>query len=242
VARRLGIDRIEEAGHRLGLGARTGIELPGEKAGVVPGRAWKEAKYGIPWQQGETLVTGIGQGYLNVTPLQLCTVAARIASGNMVTPRITRVVGHNVQPRLQPRRLPYSDDAIAAVRAGMKSVANEPGGTAFAWRIADPGYEMAGKTGTAQVRVISREEHNAGVKKNLSLPWKLRDHALFIAYAPADQPRYACAVIVEHGGLPEHPQVQMARDILLYTQQRDPLRRPTAYPIRAAAAGTRART
>jgi penicillin-binding protein 2 len=94
--------------------------------------------------------------------------------------------------------------------------------------------EMAGKTGTAQVRVISREEHYAGVKKNQSLPWKLRDHALFIAYAPVDRPRYACAVLVEHGGLPEHPQVQMARDILTYAQQRDPLKRPTAYPLRAA--------
>src|SRR5438045_3570165 len=106
VARRLGIDRIEEAGHRLGLGARTGIELPGEKAGVVPGRAWKEAKYGIPWQQGETLVTGIGQGYLNVTPLQLCTMVARIASGNAVSPRLLRVVGGEAQSRVDLARVP----------------------------------------------------------------------------------------------------------------------------------------
>ncbi len=234
VARRLGIDKIEEAAHRLGLGAKSGIELPGEKAGIVPGRAWKEARYGIPWQQGETLVTGIGQGYLSVTPLQLCTVAARIASGNAVLPRITRVVGHAPQPRLQLSHVAFSDEALEVVRAGMRSVANEPGGTAFAWRILEPGFEMAGKTGTAQVRVITREEHATGVRKNQTLPWKLRDHALFIAYAPADQPRYACAVIVEHGALPEHPQVQMARDILLYAQVRDPLRRPTAYPVRAA--------
>jgi penicillin-binding protein 2 len=86
------------------------------------------------------------------------------------------------------------------------------------------------------VRVITREEHNAGVRKNQNLPWKLRDHALFIAFAPVERPRYACAVLVEHGGLPEHPQVQMARDILLYAQQRDPLKLPTAYPLSAAAA------
>ena len=234
VARRLGIDKIEETAHRLGLGNQTGIELPGEKAGVVPGRAWKEARYGVAWQQGETLVTGIGQGYLNVTPLQLCTLSARVASGNMVVPRITRVVGRTVQPRPQLNRLAFSDDALAAVRAGMNAVTNEPGGTAYAWRIPDAGFEMAGKTGTAQVRVISREEHETGVKKNEALPWKLRDHALFIAFAPVEQPRYACAVVIEHGAVPEHPQVQMARDILLYAQKRDPLKLPTAYPISAA--------
>jgi penicillin-binding protein 2 len=238
VARRLGIDKIEEAAHRLGLGNQTGIELPGEKAGVVPGRAWKEARYGVAWQQGETLVTGIGQGYLNVTPLQLCTLSARIASGNMVAPRLARVVGRTVEARPQLVRLPFSDDALTAVRAGMNAVTNEPGGTAYAWRIAEPGFEMAGKTGTAQVRVISREEHMAGVKKNEALPWKLRDHALFIAFAPVVQPRYACAVVIEHGAVPAHPQVQMARDILLYAQKRDPLKLPTAYPISAAALST----
>jgi len=239
-ARRLGIDKIESAAHLVGLGAQTGIELPGEKAGVVPGREWKLKRYGVPWLEGETLNTGIGQGYLNVTPLQLCTMSARIASGNMVEPRLTRVIGRNVQPRPQLKRLPFSDDALAIVRAGMNGVTNIPGGTAFAWRIPDAGFEMAGKTGTAQVRVISREEHNAGVKKNATLPWKLRDHALFIAYAPVETPRYACAVIVEHGGMPEHPQVQMARDILLYAQKRDPLKMPTAYPISAASLGEQA--
>jgi penicillin-binding protein 2 len=233
-ARRLGIDRVEAAAHHLGLGAQTGIELPGEKAGVVPGREWKMKHYGHAWLEGETLNTGIGQGYLLVTPLQLCTNVARIASGNAVVPRITRVVGREAQPRPELARLPFSDDALAIVRSGMNGVTNTPGGTAFRWRIAEPGMEMAGKTGTAQVRVISREEHYAGVKKNQSLPWKLRDHALFIAYAPVDRPKYACAVLVEHGGLPEHPQVQMARDILTYAQQRDPLKRPTAYPLSAA--------
>jgi penicillin-binding protein 2 len=234
VARQLGIDRIEAAAHRLGLGARTGIELPGEKAGIVPGREWKLARYGVPWQQGETLVTGIGQGYLNVTPLQLCTLVARIASGKAVSPRLTRVVGRDVRLRAPAPPLGFSDEALAAVRDGMNGVTNQGGGTGFRWRIAEPGLEMAGKTGTAQVRVISREEHHAGVRKNTSLPWKLRDHALFIAFAPVAQPRYACAVIVEHGGLPEHPQVQMARDILRYVQQRKVLELPTAYPLKAA--------
>jgi penicillin-binding protein 2 len=113
---------------------------------------------------------------------------------------------------------------------------NEPGGTAYAYRIAEAGFEMAGKTGTAQVRVITREERSVGVKKDQSLPWNLRDHGLFIAFAPVDQPRYACAVIVEHGAL-GHPQVQMARDILLFAQKRDVVKLPTSYPVNSASLG-----
>jgi penicillin-binding protein 2 len=227
---------VEAAAHHVGLGAQTGIELPGEKAGVVPGREWKMKRYHVPWLEGETLNTGIGQGYLLATPLQLCTVAARIASGNAVVPRLTRVVGRQAQPRPELTPLPFSDGALALVRNGMNGVTNTPGGTAFGFRIAEPGYEMAGKTGTAQVRVISREEHNAGVKKNLTLPWKMRDHGLFISFAPVGKPRYACACITEHAS-DGHPQVLAARDILLYAQKRDPLKLPTAYPL-SAASGT----
>jgi penicillin-binding protein 2 len=234
VARRLGIDRMHDAALKLGLGAPTGIEIPGEHGGFMPSAEWKERTYHVPWQQGETLNTGIGQGYVLVTPLQLCTLAARIASGNQVSPRITRVIGRNAQARPQLKRLDFSDKALAAVQAGMNAVANEPGGTAYAWRITEPGFEMAGKTGTAQVRHISREEHETGVKKNDTLPWKLRDHALYIAFAPVAAPRYACAVVIEHGAVAAHPQVQMARDILLFTQQRDPAKLPAAYPVNAA--------
>lgn len=238
VARKLGIDGIEAGAHKLGYGQPTQIEIPGERSGVIPGRAWKERIYHVPWQQGETLNTGIGQGYVLVTPIQLCTAAARIASGNVVSPRIVRVVGKNVQPREELRRLDVSDKALATVQAGMNAVANEPGGTAYAWRITQPGFEMAGKTGTAQVRKISREEHEAGVIKNAKLPWKLRDHSLFIAYAPVNQPKYAAAIVQEHSGAAEHPHVQMVRDILLFTQQRDPAKLRTAYPVTAASLQT----
>jgi penicillin-binding protein 2 len=234
VAKKVGIDAIENGAHKLGLGYQTHIEIPGEKAGVIPGRAWKEATLHQPWQQGETLNTGIGQGYVLVTPIQLCMLAARIASGNQVVPRIVRVVGHNVEQRPQLKRLEFSDAALAAVQSGMNAVTNEPGGTAYAWRIPNPGFEMAGKTGTAQVRRISKEEHLEGVKKNDELPWNLRDHALFIAYAPADKPRYALSILLEHGAVVSHPHVQMARDILLFTQQRDPVNMPPGYPINAA--------
>jgi penicillin-binding protein 2 len=234
VARLLGIDKIEEGAHKLGLGQLTHIELPGEQSGCIPGRAWKQAKFGVPWQQGETLNTGIGQGYVLATPIQLCTLAARIASGNAVSPRITRVVGRAVQPRPSVDRLDISDKALQAVQAGMNAVTNEAGGTAYAWRITDPGLEMAGKTGTAQVRRISKEEHTNGVKKNEDLPWKLRDHALFVAYAPVSQPRYAASIILEHGAVQSHPHVQMVRDILVFAQQRDSAKLPTAYPVNAA--------
>jgi penicillin-binding protein 2 len=234
VAMHLGIDRMHDAALKLGLGKQTGIELPHENGGVIPSAEWKLRRYHIPWQQGETLNTGIGQGYVLATPLQLCTLAARIASGNAVTPRITRVVGRDVQERPELKRLDFSDKAFQAVQEGMNLVCNDPSGTAYAYRITDPGYEMAGKTGTAQVRVITSAERETGVKKDTALPWKLRDHGLFIAFAPVAAPRYACAVVVEHGAL-GHPQVQMARDILLFTQKRDTVKLPTAYPVKAAA-------
>ena len=237
VARRLGIDKMEQAARALGLGAPTGIEMPGEVAGFIPSRAWKMARFGIPWQQGETLVNGIGQGYVLTTPLQLCTLIARLASGKALTPHISHEVGATLQPRPVPEPLPFSEAAFAAVRSGLNAVANEPGGTAFAWRITQPGFEMAGKTGTAQVRRISKEERLTGLLSNSQLPWNLREHALFIAYAPVDNPRYACSIIIEHGAVATHPHVQMAHDILLFAQQRDPVKMPVAYPVHAAEAG-----
>jgi penicillin-binding protein 2 len=239
IAKQLGIDKMADAAKKLGIGELTGIEMPGERAGVMPTREWKKATYGVPWQLGETLVTGIGQGYVLATPIQLATLAARIASGNKIVPRITRVVGNRALPRQQIDALPFSVEAIEAVQSGMSAVTNDPGGTAYAYRITQPGFEMAGKTGTAQVRVITRAERESGVKKDTQLPWNLRDHGLFIAFAPVQAPRYACACIVEHGAL-GHPQVQMARDVLLYTQQRDPARLPTAYPITSASVQNKA--
>jgi len=235
VARRLGIDKMEETARALGLGATTGIEIPGELGGFIPSRAWKLAKLGIPWQQGETLVNGIGQGYVLTTPLQLCMLAARIASGKAVTPHIAHEVGLTLEPRPEPAPLPFSEAAFEAVRSGMSAVTNDPGGTAYAHRITQAGFEMAGKTGTAQVRRITKEERQSGIRSEASLPWDLREHGLFIAYAPVGVPRYACSVIVEHGAT-GHPQVDMARNILLYAQQRDPVKLPVAYPIHAAEA------
>ena len=183
VALKLGIDGLQEAARKLGLGAPTGIEIPGERGGFIPDRVWKQKTFKEPWQLGETLVACIGQGYVLATPLQLCVLAARLAGGKQVTPRLVHSLGAQRLARPDPEPLPFSTDALDEVRQAMIAVANEPGGTAYAWRIADPAFAMGGKTGTAQVRVISAEERVTGVRNNASLPWKLRDHGLFIAFA-----------------------------------------------------------
>jgi penicillin-binding protein 2 len=233
-ARRVGIDRIAQAARKLGLGAPTGIELPGERGGLIPSRAWKQKTYHQAWQQGDTLSVGIGQGYITATPLQLCQQAARIASGRAVTPRLVHSIGGKVIDRPHAPALDFSEEALATVRSGMNKVMNEVGGTAYTWRIAQPGFEMAGKTGTAQVRVYSREEHARGITKDAHLDWKLRDHGLFIGFAPVENPRYAIVSVVEHGAV-GHPQVVAAHDVMLFCQQRDPAARPAAWPVTSAA-------
>ena len=239
VARRLGIDKMADAAHALGLGSPTGIELPGELGGLIPTRAWKMARFGVAWQQGETLVNGIGQGYVLTTPMQLCMQAARIASGKAVSPRLTHQVGATPSPRPGFAPLPFSDKAFAMVREGMGMAVNAPGGTAYGSRILQAGFEMAGKTGTAQVRRITAEERHGGLTPQSQLPWAYREHALFVAFAPVEQPRYAISVVLEHGGNAHtEPQVQFARDILSFAQTRDILGKPTAYPIKSAASDT----
>jgi len=233
-ARKVGIDAIEQSARKLGLGSVTGIDLPGEHSGLIPSRAWKQKTYKQAWQPGDTLSVGIGQGYVTVTPLQLVQQAARLASGKSVSPRLVHSVGGKVVPRPEIAKLDFTDDALTRVRNGMNKVMNEGGGSAFAWRITQPGFEMAGKTGTAQVRAYSNEEHARGIIKNSALDWKLRDHALFIGYAPVNDPKYAIVSIIEHGAVPEHTHVQMARDVMLFCQQRDPSKMPTAYPVHAA--------
>ena len=232
-ARRLGIDKIEQMARKLGLGAPTGIELPGERGGLIPSREWKLKTYKWAWQQGDTLSVGIGQGYVTVTPLQLVQMMARIASGTDVSPRLVHSVGGRLMPRDKPVKLDISENALMTVQGGLSKVVNQPGGTAYPERILEPGFEMAGKTGTAQVRRFSKEERARGLIKNANLEWRMRDHALFAGYAPAVNPKYAIVNIIEHGAI-GHPHVLMARDIMHFCQQRDPARMPTAYPVTSA--------
>jgi len=229
IARRTGIDRIAAMARRLGLGQVLGVDLPGEMAGLIPTRAWKQATKGEPWHLGETLIAGIGQGSILVTPLQLAVMTARIVNGGLaVTPHVTRdiVDRKGVLPRDQGgfEALGVSSRHLAFVRRGTDGVVNGPMGTARRARIAEPGFEMGGKTGTVQVRRITKAEREQGVRKNEDLPWKARDHALFVGYAPVHAPRYAVAVVVEHGGGGSTVAAPIARDLLLATQRRSPVR------------------
>jgi len=224
IAKKIGIDRIGEMAHRFGLGETYGYEVPGEKPGLVPTQGWKRATTGAPWQQGETLIAGIGQGYLLATPLQLAVMTSRLANGGKaVTPRLVRSVGDEdvtSAPSVEP--IGVSDEALALVREGMNLVSNDPRGTAFRARLNEPGMSLAGKTGTAQVRRISRAERESGVLSNDEIEWRRRDHALFVAFAPVEEPRYAVSVVVEHGSSGSRVAAPIARDIMRLVLERDP--------------------
>ncbi len=228
-ARKIGVDRIAAMAKRFGLGRPVAIDLPGAKSGVIPSREWKQATYGQPWANGETLVAGIGQGYVLATPLQLAVMVARLANGGQaVTPRLTREIrgledGTITPPELEPMGI--SPAALEVVLRGMDDVVNTPGGTAYnTARIDEPGMAIAGKTGTSQVRRITAAERVTGVKKNEDLPWHMRDHALFVAFGPTDSPRYAIAVLVEHGGGGSRFAAPIARDVMRLVLERDPSR------------------
>ena len=228
-AQRIGVDRIEAMARRFGFGETLGIELPSEKAGLLPTRAWKEAVYGVPWQRGETLNTGIGQGYVLATPLQLAVMAARLANGgNAVKPTLVRgnsaLAGEVGGEAEGPPSLGLTRQALKLVQDAMVRVSNSPRGTAFASRVRHADFTIAGKTGTSQVRRISQIEREQKRPKK-DRPWAERDHALFVAYAPAEAPRYAIAVLVEHGGSGARTAAPIARDILLELRRRDPLAR-----------------
>lgn len=229
VARRVGIDNIARMAKKFGLGERLGMDMPGERAGLIPTKAWKRAVIGQPWVLGETLVAGIGQGFITATPMQLATMTARMVNGGkIVRPHLARdvVVRDALSARVptesetidvDPRHLKSVMDAMAMVTAS-------PTGTAHAARIMTPGMSMGGKTGTAQVRRITLRERDDGVIKNKDLPWRYRDHALFVGYGPVEAPRYAISVVVEHGGGGSAVAAPIARDVMTETLKRDPAR------------------
>ena len=195
VARLTGVDKIVEVAERLGLGTKTGIDLAGERDGLVPTRSWKEGRFGETWKTGDTLNLGIGQGFLLASPLQMAVMMARIANG-----------GKAVEPYLYESKkkefgsIGISPAHLRQVRKGLYAVVNERGGTAYHTRFNVNGMKMAGKTASTQIRRISLEEREVGLTPQFKLPWKDRDHAFFVAYAPADKPKYALVVAIEHGG------------------------------------------
>ncbi len=232
IARRTGIDRIAEMARRFGLGKKFGIELEGEASGLVPDKAWKLRTKGMRWQIGETLIAGIGQGSVLTTPLQLAVMIARLANGGVaVTPHLVRnATWFAGEFATTPESIGVSPAALELVRKAADRAVNSPRGTAFAARIRERGLKMAGKTGTAQVRRISQEERDEGLRKNKDKAWEERDHALFVGFAPVETPRYAVAVVVEHGGGGSSVAAPIARDVLTWTLKRDPSARPMFIP------------
>ncbi len=225
VARRIGVDKIAEAARKLGLGGVTGIDLRGEKGGLIPTKKWKREKRGQPWHMGESLVVGIGQGYVLATPLQLAVMTARVVNGGYaVNPylrmRVDPTTGQMTDmPEVPPEKLDIRPDILETLLESMDAVVNDPKGTAKKARIEEEGLEMGGKTGTAQVRRITTAERQTGVRKSEELQWRLRDHALFVGYAPVHNPRFVVSVVVEHGGSGSGSAAPIARDVLLETQR-----------------------
>ncbi len=215
VARRVGIDRIAAMARKLGFGSPLGIDLPGELSGLMPDKAWKRRRFDQPWQIGESLIAGIGQGYVLATPLQLAVMTARLVNGgHAVVPRLTKGTGQ--RPDISGMGINPAN--IEPVIRAMVGVTTEAKGTARASQIPAPAMQMGGKTGTSQVRRITARERRSGVLTNQERPREHRDHALFVGFAPILKPKYVTAVIVEHGGGGSKTAAPIARDLLLETQ------------------------
>ena len=214
LAERIGIDSMVPVAHKLGLGQSFDIDLPYVSEGLIPTKAWKLRTRSRPWTIGDTLNAAIGQGFVGATALQLAVMTARIASGTEVIPWLVRgTSGFLGTTTFDP--LEISPDWLELVRKGMFQVVNDKRGTAYKSRSLDEAFLIAGKTGTSQIRRITKEERARGVVRNEDLPWKRRDHALFCGYGPAENPEFAVAVIVEHGGGGSTAAAPIARDILL---------------------------
>ncbi|MCI1796509.1 MAG: penicillin-binding protein 2, partial [Acetobacter lovaniensis] len=237
IARRIGMDRIAETAHRMGLGVPLDIELPHTRTGLIPTPAWRQAHH-HHWNGGDTIVSGIGQGFIQVTPLQLATYTARMATGRAVQPHLMRAINGEISPMASPEHWPSLDmpeKYLEALRAGMFAVVNEPHGTAPKAQLDLPGMTMAGKTGSAQVRHVSRALRESGHFNSANLPWEYRPHALFICFAPYDAPRYAVSVVIEHGNAGADAAAPLARNIMRDTLLRDPSNHTTPPPESVAA-------
>ena len=210
VAMRIGIDRMAKMGQLLGLTGTAPIDFPDVAAGFLPDHAWAHQRR-IAWSRGDTAIQGIGQGYSLFTPLNLATMVARIASGRLLAPHLVQAIGGRATHRPNPASLGLADDHLAVVRHGLDEVVNTPLGTSWGARLDLPGgLRMAGKTGTAQV-INETAAMEAANYNDARLPWKYRPNALFVGYAPVMQPRFAIAVVIEHGTL--LGPVKVARDV-----------------------------
>ena len=228
VARRLGVDRLAETANKFGLGNKVLDILDEERTGLVPSTKWKLKNIGRGWLLGETLLAGIGQGYFQVTPIQLCLMTAQLANGGYkIKPKII----YNEQAlqsttdasREQFGQLYRNQENVKFVLDAQFGATNEPMGTSYRSRHVKPEYIFAGKTGTSQIRSITAEERELKIKQK-DLPYKRRDHALFTAFAPYKNPRYAFSVVIEHGGAGSSAAAPLAKKVIKKVLDRQQLR------------------
>ena len=236
ISRLLGVDRLKLTAKKFGLGEKVlGKYFENEKKGLFPNTSWKKNNIGKGWVLGETLITGIGQGYIQTTPLQLCLMTAQIANGGYsIKPKI--IVNNNslnfvdIKKAMEEENFINSNNRlfkdqknIKIIQEAMFSSTNEVMGTSYRSRIDDPKYQFAGKTGTAQVKRISKRERELDLELD-QIPYNDRDHALFVAYGPYKNPRYALSIIVEHGGSGSKAAAPMAKKLFKLIIDRDELR------------------
>ncbi len=225
IARKLGVDKLSETAKKFGLGDKVFDKLFDiEKKGLVPNTQWKKNALGKGWLLGETIITGIGQGYIQTTPIQLCLMTAQIANGGYkIYPKIIVDDKNKDQPDDKFTPLYENPENIRIVQDAMFGSTNEVMGTSYRSRISDPKYQFAGKTGTAQVKKITERDRELDLK-TFQIPYEERDHALYIAYGPYKHPRYAVSVIVEHGGNGSTTAAPMAKKLFKSIIDRHELR------------------
>lgn len=220
LARELGIDKIHDMAARFGIGERFNIGIMSEAKGINPNGDWKYGVVGERWQGGDTINVGIGQGYVSTTALQLAVMTSRMANGGkMVNPKIY----FDDDSYTQAADMGVSPENLKIVLKGMEDVYNHQRGTGFAHRLRNKEYKLGGKSGTTQVRGISAAERQSGVIGNEDKEWIARDHGLFVAYGPVENPKYAVSVLIEHGG-GGSAAATVARDILEYAIEQDIVR------------------
>ncbi|GAA6174119.1 penicillin-binding protein 2 [Sulfitobacter pacificus] len=215
LALKVGIEKISAMANRFGLGIRHDLALSSVNSGLTPTKDWKRTARGAEWVIGDTVNASIGQGFMLASPLQLAVMTARLATGRMVLPRLIKSRDGVEQPLGDGVSLGMNENNLREMRRAMYEVVNDRRGTAYRNRIIADEWRMAGKTGTSQVRNITAAERARGVTRNADLPWERRDHALFVAFAPYDKPRYAVSVLVEHGGGGSTAAAPIARDVML---------------------------
>ena len=259
-ARKLGVDRLSITASKFGLGGEVLKEyFPNEKKGIIPSTKWKRDALGTGWVLGETLITGIGQGYIQTTPLQLCLMTAQLANGGFkIYPKIvvdenqdtlenikkkielnaTKEKEEKILPTIKAVeelfnikdekyiRLFRNSENVKFVLEAMFASTNELYGTSYSSRIDDPKYQFAGKTGTAQVKRITEEARELDLDIS-QIPYEDRDHALYIAYGPYKNPRYAVSIIVEHGGSGSSTAAPIAKKLFKFIIDRHELREQT---------------